>query len=134
MWININGEQYVRLEDVVEAITNALDALAPKQKSKETKEVKQVDGQLPLLEVPVFPVSNNWEPRNHKRLPQAEYLAERERVYRAVMSFVECGVSPTRKQVALIAATNYDVARIHIRALMAAGRISKDNISSRGTK
>lgn len=65
MWININGEQYVRLEDVVEALTNALDALSPKQKSEPVKETKQVEGQLPLpiaprpVEQSIVPVSRD---------------------------------------------------------------------------
>lgn len=232
MWININGEQYVRLEDVVEAITNALNALSPKHKTKPTNETKQVEGQLPLpiapgsIEQTIAPVSRkevlhavdshsllhnllyeayqqdysggpniyalidkqrkafklvapqrvidkirdehkatfkdcilrfftvehvlvqatetlapkpcelpeSFEPRNGKKLPYGEYMAERERVYEAVMSFVENEVSPTRKQVANVARVSYDVARIHIRALMAASRISKDNISSRTDK
>lgn len=232
MWININGEQYVRLEDVVEALTNALGALSPEQKSKPAKETKQVEGQLPLpmaprpVEQTIIPVSRDavlhavdshpllhdllyeayqqdwsggpniyaliderrnafklvapqrvidkirdehratfkdcilrfftvehvlvqsteslapkpcelpedFRPRNRKKLPYGEYMVERERVYEAVMSFVENGVSTTRKQVANVARVSYDVARIHIRALIVAGRISKDNISSRTDK
>lgn len=243
MWININGEQYVRLEDVVEAITNALDALSPKQKAKPEKETKQVEGQLELPmaikvaepkseivpaiglsriqvlnavdSVPLlhdllynayqkdyeggpniyalidekrnslklvapqyvidkiltdyresfrccvqraFSVKNVWAqatgtqaalinepvtpgpldceaadfvPRNGRKLPYKEYLEERERVYDIIVKLLGVGVFPTRSEVAEAAGTNYDVARIHIRALMAAGRINKDDISSR---
>ena len=231
MWININGKQYVRLEDVVEAITNALDGLSPKQKAKPSSEPKQVEGQLPLpmatgsVEQTIVPVSSkavlhavdshsllhdllyeayqqDWtggpniyaliderrnafklvapqrvidkirdeyraafkdcilrffkpsnltvehvlvqatetlapnpcelpegfEPRNGKKLPRDEYMAERERVYQAIVSRVGVGVKLSRKEIASIAGVGYDVARIHIRSLIVAGRINKDDI------
>jgi hypothetical protein len=149
MWININGEQYVRLEDVVEAITNALDGLSPKQKARPSSEPKQVKGQLSLLDIPknmpgetsdpVIPgplgcEAADFVPRNGKKLPYGEYMAERERVYDVIVKLLGVGVRPTRSEVAEATVTSYDVARIHIRALMAAGRINKDDISSRTNK
>jgi hypothetical protein len=143
MWININGEQYVRLEDVVEAITNALDGLSPKRKARPSSELKQVKGQLSLLDIPKnMPEETNnpvipgplgceaadFVPRNGKKLPRDEYMAERERVYQAIVSRVGVGVKLSRKEIASIAGVGYDVARIHIRSLIVAGRINKDDI------
>jgi DNA-binding CsgD family transcriptional regulator len=132
MWININGEQYVRFADVMEAVKGALDALSPQQKNKPVKEVKQVEGQIPLFSAPLnFSMEaseTHWEPRNGKKLPRDKYMAERERVYEAIVSRVGIGVKLSRKEIADIAGVSYDVARVHIRSLIVARAINKDDI------
>ena len=130
MWININGEQYVRFADVMEAVKGALDALSPKQKNKPVKEVNQVEGQIPLFSAPLnFPMETSethWEPRNGKKLPRDKYQAERNIVWDVIVG--ELPEKMSRKEIAKRAGLSYDVARIHIRALILEGRINKDDI------